>query len=212
MVQNFDADCTMDAINLRGLRHQERRRENAIRRCLLILSGCIRERQSRAIAEWHEALVFDRLRCKGGDILGFLLRDKLESCRKVNIKRAWLDWKRWDRDKRLRLKEEEALRAKELRDKQGDIYVFICEFLKRAQLKRFLLGFNPMKRNWFRIKDARNRQNHMERKAATMIMENNLHRVLNDHQENAFNQIQEVLDYEMRTNPRLVHVKDFCKQ
>ena len=185
---------TQDVVKMAGTKRQSRQRLESLKRVMLIMSGCIRERESRAIAVWHEALLNKRYIEIAYQKVVYQLHEIFTNKLKVNQKRSFTDVKRYARWVQ---KEEERLlleKAKKKRERSGDGYLIYTEWLKRVILKRLMLGFSNIKRVWTGELDARNRFTHLEKKASVMILENVLKKTLDTKKTEAIEKILEVND------------------
>lgn len=82
-----------------------------------------------------------------------------------------------------------AEKAKKKKERSGDVYLVYTEWLKRVVLKRLMMGFGSIKRVWTGEQDAKNRFEHLEKKASVMILENVLSKVVNNKKEDAIDTI-----------------------
>jgi len=85
----------MDVMHMPGKKRVEKAKVSALRRVLLILSGCIRERESRAIAMWHEALLNSRFREISYQKVVYQLANMSQVHHKENVKQAFISIKRF---------------------------------------------------------------------------------------------------------------------
>ena len=211
-LKNCEANCTQDVLRMVGTRRATKAKTESLKRVLLILSGCIRERESRAIAVWHEALLNHRYQEISYQKIIYQMHALAENKTRENKKSTFVEIKRYAR---WVLKEQERLAAEQGRvDKEhaGDLNLVITEFLKRCVLKRLMAGFSGIKRIWTGEQDAKARLENLEKKASIMILENCLSRFLSDRKTEA---LMEMIDYNEQAllrNPKKVAWCDFAKQ
>jgi len=179
-IQADQANNTMDVVKMAGAKRHNKARLESLKRVMLIMSGCIRERESRAVAIWHEALLNQRFMEIAYQKMIYQLIDLFKNTMSNNAKRSFMVIKKYARWVQ---KEEERLaaeKAKAKKEKSGDIYLIYVEWLKRCLLKRHMMGFNAIKRVWTGELDAKNRFEHLEKKASVMIIENVLSKCVNN--------------------------------
>jgi len=171
---------TMDIQNNAGVKRIEKTKVSALRRCMLILSGCIRERESRAIAMWHEALLNSRFREVSYQKVVYQLTNMSYEHHNKNIKDSFFIIKKYAKALAQEQDKIAQEKAKEQKENKGDINIVITEFLKRCVLRRVLNGFSEIKRIWTGELDAKERLESLEKKASIMILENCLSRYVSN--------------------------------
>lgn len=209
-IKSLELETTVVVNQMPGLKKKKNARQESLKRMCLILSGCIRERESRAIATWHEALLNQKFLEISYQKMIYQISALMQNKKEQQMKKGFNDIRRYAR---WIMQEDERLNTENHnRNKSRDIYVVIVEFLKRCVLKRYMAGYSEIKRIYTGEEDAKLRIDKLEKKASIMILENFLDRLYKKRLQQGIDNMQNYTEQMLLDNPVRVAWCDFAKQ